>query len=220
MDLEKLKTIWDNYDEKLDETLEINRDLIKSLKMEKVRSKLKKFIIYRSLELLFTIFMISLLWDFAVSRIHEIQFVLPAVILSIFFIIGIAGIVRQFVTIGMMDLSGPVIEIQKDLILLKTHILQVIRISILSVPFYMAYLIIGFEFFFNIDIINQFDELWLAANLIFSLLLVPVSIWLFLKLSYKNFNTRFVKKLLSFFSDVQIINSLNLIEEIREFERN
>jgi len=220
MDLEKLKTIWDNYDEKLDETLEINKDLNKILKMEKVRTKLRKFVIYRSLELLFAIIVISFLWDFAAFHINEIQFVIPAAILIIFFIFGITGIVRQIVTIWMIDYSATVLEIQKNLIRLETHGIQIIRFSILTLPFYMAYLIIGFEYFLGVDIMNQFSKLWLTCNLIFSLLLIPVCLLLFFKLSYKNSNTRIAKKFISFFSNGQIKNSLNLLEEIREFERN
>ncbi|MBS1516460.1 MAG: hypothetical protein JSS91_00045 [Bacteroidetes bacterium] len=219
MELEKLKTIWDGYDEKLDETLEINRELLTALKLEKVKSKLRKFVLLRIVELVFTVWAVSFLWDFAADHISLIQFVLPAAVLMIFFILGIAGIVRQFVAIGMIDYSEPVIEIQKKLVLLESHVLMVIRVALLSLPFYMAYIIIGAEYFFGTDIVTSADSGWLTAQLIFSLLLIPAALWLYFKLSYKNIEKPYLRKFLDYSAGSQLGNSLKLMKEIDEFEK-
>jgi len=57
---------------------------------------------------------------------------------------------------------------------------------VLSLPFYLAYVALGFDLFFGVDILAHASRGYIYANLVVSLALFVPALWLFRNLNFRN----------------------------------
>ena len=81
----------------------------------------------------------------------------------------ITGSIGQIILIIKIDYSKPVTTLQLQLERLKVYSLQTLRLLFLSIPFYFAYIIVGFKLLFKLDIYAHADSKWLLWNIILSI---------------------------------------------------
>lgn len=219
MELDELKSIWSRYDKKLDKNLKLNIRVIKELNLDKTKSNLHRLMVLRMAELLFCLMIVISLGDFIGSHIWDPQFAIPAFILNVFAIIGLAGSIGQIALIGQIDYSDSITSIQRKIEKIQSHMLMMLKLLILSLPFYIAYIILGFKLFFDIDAYAHFDHNWWVANIIFSVALVPLAMWIYRKLSFKNDDHSLIRKLIDGTGGKQITAAAHFLYEIEEFEK-
>jgi hypothetical protein len=140
------------------------------------------------------------------------------VILGLFSIIGAIGNLWQIRLIFQLDYSIPVTDFLIQLEKLKLYSLQTLRLLFLSIPFYFAYVIVGFKVLFNFDIYSNANSVWMIWNIVLSLLLVPVSIY-FVKQLKVCTRRNWVKKLIADNGGKQIDSAIQFINEIVEFKK-
>lgn len=219
MEEKDIKNIWKNYSSKLSSNLKINLSSLKERNMNNTAHELKKLKRKRIAEALIFTILAALLINFTIRNINTPQFILSGTILGIFTLIGLTGSLLQIGLIAKVDYSGPITTFQIQLEKLKTYSLQTFRLIILSVPFYFAYIVIGFKVLLNWDIYAYSNSSWLLWNLILSIVFVPLSIWLYKSLSYDS-KKNWVKRMILDNGGKQIHSAIQFINEIEAFRKN
>lgn len=210
--------MWKNYSARLRDELTIDRVVVKDIKLTKARTELNWLLGQRVVEAI--IFLVLFLWlvGFIGNNFPVLHFVAAGFILMVFSLIGLIGNLLQIGQIRQLDYAQPVTAFQEHLQRLQAYNLQTLRLVFLSVPFYFAYIIIGFRAFFGLDIYANANPNWLIANLLLSILLIPAVIWLYKKLSYRS-QKNWVKKLIEDNGGKRIRSALQFLEEIDQFKK-
>ena len=218
MELEQLKAVWSDYNQTLDKNLKLNRSILREMNLDKAKSKMRTLMILRSAEALLFLVIVIGLWNFIADHFFISAPTISAFVLNVFGTIGLAGSIGQIALIAMIDYAGPVTSIQKQLAKIKSHNIQILRLVILSIPFYMAYIFFGFEFFFAVDLYEVADQKWLIANFIFSFCLVWPTLWLYKELGMKATTRKWIKKLIDDSGGKQITAAVEILNEVEKFE--
>ncbi|MGH2564645.1 MAG: hypothetical protein ACRDE5_09035, partial [Ginsengibacter sp.] len=131
-----------------------------------------------------------------------------------FYSIAFINCVRQIIIIKQMDYSSDIVTIQSSLVMLRTHIVDYMRLTFLCIPTYLAYPIIAFKALTNFDIVSRLQGSWWAGQIIFSIILIPVCIWLYNQVSYKNIHKKWVKYIIQKSSGTRVAKAMEFIREL------
>lgn len=213
------KNIWDKHSTNLQSNLQLNYTSLKNANFKSTRLQLNRLVIRRCLEGFVFLMLVTLLLNFIIKNTSEPQYVISGVILSIFSIIGAMGSLWQIGLIFRFDYLKPVTDFLMQLEKLKLYSLQTLRLLLLSIPFYFAYIIIGFKVLFNFDIYGNTNSGWLIWNAVLSVLFVLFSIYIVKQLRV-NAKRNWVKKLIADNGGKQIDTAIQLINEIVEYKKN
>jgi hypothetical protein len=99
-----------------------------------------------------------MLWKYIAAGFTFSAPIISAFILTVFAIIGLAGNIGQIVLISNIDYSKPISQLQTDFYRVCAHKLQLTKLLLVSVPFYLAYVFIGFDLFFGIDLYQYLEQ--------------------------------------------------------------
>ena len=208
-----LKHLWDKHSGNLQSDLNLDYDSFKNANFKNTRLQLNRLVIRRSLESLVFIIAVAFLMNFIVKNIAEPQYVISGVTLCIFSIVGAIGSLWQIVLIFRLDYAKPVINFLMQLEKLKIYSLQTLRLLLLSIPFYFAYIIVGFKVLIGFDIFSNSNSDWLIWNAVLSALFVPLSIYLVTQLRVTA-KRNWVNKLMADNGGKQIDAAIQFINEI------
>ncbi|MEK6481119.1 hypothetical protein WJR50_26490 [Catalinimonas sp. 4WD22] len=221
MELDEIKSIWSAYDKKLEQSWKLNLSLLRRTNLDKVKSKLRNLVFLHAFTLAFSILQIILLMYFVAVHADELHFLAAGTTLLVWSFMIAYSAADQLSKINEMDYSAPVMEIQKKLISIKLSIIKYLRLSILIIPLYIAHILFWFELLFDVDMYLVANQQWWVGQIIFTLVvMVPLTIWLYKKLSPKNVNKSWMKKLISGSGGKQIGEAFTLLDEIQRFEKN
>ena len=171
---------------------------------------------FRKVESIIFFIIITSLWQYIVKDFSFSAPIISAFILNVFAIIGLAGNIGQIVLISKIDYSKPVKLLQNDVLAVCSHKLQLTKLMILSVPFYMTYVFFGFDVLFGVDLFQHLEQHMILFYSATSALLFLLTAWFLVKLDYRNIDTAWIKcvvrlivgdKLINL---AQFINSMNL----------
>ena len=219
MEENSIKNIWNNYGTNLQADLEVNLSALNDVDLRSTRGQLNRLLYRRMAELVVFLAFLSLLSSFTIKYYEVFQFLISGVILGLFCLVGAIGSFWQVIQILRLDYTKSITLFQLQLEKLKTYSLQTMRLLLLSMPFYFTYIIIGFKIFLDLDIFALANSKWLFWNLILSITLIPLSLWVYRKLSYKT-KSRWVKNMILENGGNQIHSAIKFINEIEEFKGN
>ena len=154
MNLEQMQSMWQEHSEKLDECISLNKNLLQEKKIESQKSDLNKLVATRTVEGLLFFAIVVLLWQYIASSWSFTAPVVSAFVLNIFAIVGLAGNIGQIALLSKVDFSKPVKETMTDLIAVRSHNLNIFKLIMLSIPFYMAYVFLGYDIVFGVDLFS------------------------------------------------------------------
>jgi hypothetical protein len=211
-----IRNIWNNHSSNLQANLEVNFTSIKNSNFKSTRLQMSKLLFRRIAEGLVFLVIALLLLVFNIRNYTVPQYLISGVVLCLFSAVGAIGNIRQIVQIIRLDYSKPVTEFLIRLEKLRIYSLQTLKLLLLSVPFYFAYIVLGFKILFNYDIFSNTNSNWLLMNLFLSILFVPVAIYLYrqLRLSAKS---NWVKKLIADNGGKQIDSAIQFINEVIDY---
>lgn len=212
-----LDNIWEKHGNILNSELHLNYSTLKNTNFKNTRRSLNYLLIRRYVEVSIFILITTLLINFIIEN-KEPQYIISGIVLTIFALVGAIGSIWQIISILRLDYSKPVTLILIQIEKLKIYSLQTLRLLILSVPFYFAYVIIGFKVVINFDIFSNSDSQWLISNVISSIILIPISIYLFRQLRINSKNN-WLKKLIAENGGKQIDDAFNFLNEIEAFKK-
>ncbi len=181
MKFEELSEIWNSNDQKLETSIQINRELVKQLGMKKVKSHLFEIKGSAIFEIVVEfIFAVSLM-GFMVSHFTDIRFFIPAAILFLFTMFSLIIEIVKLTLFLSLDANVSVVESQKKLNSLKFYEMLDINSLYVIIPFFsVPFLIVFAKFLFNIDL-YEFDLFKLSLSLIFGGFVIAVILVFFLK---------------------------------------
>ena len=179
MDLDELKEKWNDYDRKLDESLRLNRQILKSMKFSRVRSALQRLAVILALESVLWLAGIIALGIFISGHITIIRFSLPAALLDLFAIANFAALISQITSALRIDYDRPIADIQKQLEALRVLRIRYIQRSVVGgFVVWVPFVVVVFKGFFGLDAYHLFDTAWLVTNVLFGLAVLVLAIWL------------------------------------------
>ncbi|MBL4941390.1 MAG: hypothetical protein JKY81_06945 [Colwellia sp.] len=206
MNLDNLKNTWESQSEALATSIEINQQLLVSIEVNQQMKILRHLKVARIVESIMFFIIIVLLWLYIVNDFTLSAPTISAMVLNVLAIIGFAGNIGQIALISEFDYSAPVKDLQQKMYSICAHKLQLTKLAILSAPLYMSYTFLGFDVLFSIDLYLLLSEQMVMFYLISSAVLMVITGWFLLQLTYQNINTPWVKWTIGFIVGEQLID--------------
>ncbi|HEX7530005.1 MAG TPA: hypothetical protein VF333_02595 [Pyrinomonadaceae bacterium] len=218
MELDDLKQTWTEHARKLDRVLSLNLQGLKTAQLDKTRSALGRFKMFRVFEIL--VGFALLLWSgsYIADHIATPTLAIPALIIAVSVLVAVIGNIRQLVLLGQISYADPVATIQRKLEEMKLHFLRTIRLMALMLPLYMVYVVIGLNLVFGWDVLAYSDKMFLWANLLVSLIFIAPAVWVFRRLSFKNIDNPVIRALVHGGGGKQMIAALEFLKALQDFE--
>lgn len=226
MELDELKSIWQSNDEKLEKTLKINEQQIELIQTQKVASKLAPLYRQRLIECIFHVLAIMLLIAFIVKNWTEVPYALSAAGLLSFYITTLVNAIKQINLIKEMDYNNNLATMQSSLMILQTHIINFAKLSVLFIPTFLAYPVViskvikdfNIKLFGEFDIIQKSNGSWWNMMIVVSAILIPLGIWFYKEVSYKNIDKPFVKRFIEKSSGKRLTKALEFLKELQDLK--
>jgi hypothetical protein len=238
MNLDEMKQTWTEHSVKLDRLLKINSQALQAAQLDKSRSALNRYKTHRVIELISGVIFAGLLGAYLdgpglaarfqspggmVHRRTVPSLAIPALILGAFAIAWIVGCIRQLILLRQISFVEPVTAIQAKLQAVKLHVLEPTRLMILSLPFYFAYVAIGFDLLFGVNILAGANRAYIYANMAASLAFFLPAVWLFRNLNFRGASHPVIRAFINGAGGKELLAAtafLNQIEDFKAEEQN
>ncbi|TDQ10994.1 hypothetical protein [Pedobacter metabolipauper] len=228
MELDELKTMWLSNDAKLDKSLKLDEQGISLIQTQKAVSKLAPLYRQRVIESIFNFVVVVALTGFLLKNIYQFSYAVSAVVLLAFYITTLINALKQITLIKRMDFNNDVATIQSSLVMLQTHILTYARLGVLFVPAFLAYPTIFTKVIkdFNIKIFGDFNILarsngnWWTVQIIAFMVLIPLGIWFYNEVSFKNMHKKWVKNFIRRSAGIRVTKALEFLKELQDLKYN
>ena len=214
MNLDNIKNTWQQQNSVNESAITINQSLLSETKVNKQMKELNAMKWARIIESAAFFFIIVLLGQYIANNFSVSAPSISALILSVFSIAGLAGNIGQIVHIANVDYAKPISQVQKDIYCLCSHKLQLTKLLFMSAPFYMAYVFIGFDVLFEIDLFAHLEQHMVWFYSVSSLLLLIATGCVLAKLNYTNIATPWVKCTIAFIVGERLVNIAQFINSI------
>ena len=218
MELEEMKTIWGQFDKKLNTLLLLNEQHARQLTLQKVKSSLTWYIVFRSIELVFGLLAIDFLANVALDASSVPSVFVSALILCAFTILSVAVCVNQITQASQIDYAANISTLQENLLRIESQTLVFTRFLMLLLPLSPAYLIVGAWWLTGIDIVSEGNSAWWLAQIVFAIACMPLIIWLWWKISYRNIDIPWVKIVIRGIGGTPLTRAMMLVRDIEESE--
>lgn len=222
MELTEVKSIWQAYDRKLTTSFSLNLHVLDFIQTEKIKSKLNPLFRQRFVEILFHSAALILLSFFFVSHFFQFRYSASAFMLMLFYLLAFVGCLKQLVLIRRVDYGGDIVSLQRSLVTLQTHRINFARLSVLSIPACLAFPVVVTQVikdlhltaFADFDILAKSNGNWWNAQLAATLVLIPLGIWVYNQVSYRNIDKNWVKNFIQVSSGTRIRKALEFAKEL------
>lgn len=226
MELNEVMPLWEMYDKKLEGAVKLNQRFIQLIEAEKVKSSLAPLFWRRIAEAILQMGWLLLLVVFLVKNFFQPAYALSALVLIAFFIVALINSIKQLFIIKGMDYSSDLVTIQSSLAMLQANNLKYARMVILFIPACLAFPAVFFRAmndfhiraFENIDFITLTGGHWWTAQLTATLSLIPLGIWCYIQLSYKNIQKKWVKDFIERSSGRRVRKALEFMKELHSLK--
>lgn len=226
MELDELKKMWLSNEEKLDKLLHLNEQSLALIRTQKLASKLAPLYRQRVIELVFHTVAILLLAGFLVKNIFRFPYAASAIVLLAFYITTFSNALTQANMIKRMDYSKDLASIQSSLVVLQTHMLNYAKLTVLFIPTFLAYPVIltgvikdlNIKAFAGFDIIKQSHGNWWPVQLVAFIILIPLGLWFYKEVSYKNLHKKWVKDFIRLSFGTRTTKALEFLKELQSLQ--
>ena len=218
MELKELKQTWAAYHDKLDQQLHLNQRILREMKLDKVRSRMRWLVAKQTIGAAVIFFITMALYAFIVNHFMWAAPTISAAILTIFATIMLIGIIGQIGLAQTIDYAGSVIAIQQRLEQMKRHNLRFFRITMLSAPFYMAYIFLGVYLLTGVDFYQQADPGWFRFQFFVSGVMLVGVLWFNYEVGRKPPRYRWAQKLVESIGGREVVEGMKFLQELKEFE--
>ena len=221
MELEELKSLWSEYDKKLDKNLQLNMQLLRKINFDKVAGKATTLFIYKLVEMVIIMFMLVYLISFEIKNFTSPALSISGGITMLFIIAGFISDVRMMAIIGNLrsDYGTPIAAMQKQVEKLKLIIVGYTKWALLSIPFYPAFLMVAGKIFLHINFLETKHRDYIVVNVIIGVLLLPLFAWMYRQLSKPEIKPVWIKNFLTGSGWNQAQSAKQFLDEIEQFEK-
>lgn len=221
-----MKSLWQTNDEKLEKNLRLNEQHIELIQTQKVASKLAPLYRKRLIECVFHVAAILLLIAFVITNRNETPYALSGLALLAFYTTTLVNAIQQINLIKNMDFNKDLATMQSSLVLLQTHIINYAKLAVLFIPSFLAYPVViskvvkdyKIEFFSDFDIIQKSNGNWWTMMVVVSAVLIPLGIWFYREVSYRNIDKPYVKRFIEKSSGKRVSKALEFLKELQDLK--
>ena len=205
--------LWKSYGQKLDESLQLNRNNAEDISKMKVQSALAGM---QPLKL-FTI-TVGILWVAFVDMMiikgfytANAFFLVSAIVQVLLTKIALGIYLYQVILIRQVDISAPILAAQHQLSRLRSSTLWVTRILFLQLPVWTT-------FYWNKSMLDNGTTSQFVLQAIITLTFTFAAIWLFANIRYENRNKRWFRLIFDGKEWQPVIHSMELLREIETYK--
>lgn len=216
----ELKDIWKDHDSILERSMKLNIFCVEKIQTQRSKSKLRPLLFLRITEAILIIIFANFLSAFLENSFSNINYAVPLSLLIIFSLYSLYLCISQIIIILRINFSHDIIDIQKKLALLQTHILDYFRLSFIAIPFWLLYPLIGIYILSDAGSLDSMSQNWLFANLIFGLIVSVFCIYAYTQISYKNIHKRWVRFFIRNAGGKSVTEASEFLKDIYEYEKD
>jgi hypothetical protein len=219
MELDELKSLWEQSERRFDAGMRLNAHLLERLNLGKVEGSLDRLVRGLTFELILNVPAILLIGAFAGDHAAEPRFLIPAIVLGVYAIaIAIAG-VREIVALRSVRFDEPVVAIQFQLERARVGRITAVKWVMLSAPLLWVPLqIVALRALFGIDAYAAFGAAYLAANALFGVAFLALALWAARQEAWSERRSPFVRGLLDNLAGRSLTSALEHLDSLRRFE--
>ncbi|MDE3247792.1 MAG: hypothetical protein KGO82_03975 [Bacteroidota bacterium] len=226
MELDQLKTSWLSNNRKLENSLRLNEQQIAQAQTTMVASTVRPLLVQRVIECFFHIAAMVLLLVFLLNNLHETPYLLSALALLAFYSTTLLNALKQIELIRNARVSDDLATQQRSLVLVQTHIVNYVKLAVLFIPAFLAFPVIVSKLIkdYNIqslagfDIIEKTNGHWWAVEFWAFVVLIPLGIWFYQQVSYRNINRGWVRSFIERSSGKRVTRALEFLKELGEMK--
>lgn len=213
-----IQEIWDRNAVLLDNTMKLNRELMREVKVDKAKTTLRSLLFLPVSTIAFFIIVMSFSLRFIVEN-HEIWYLMfSGAVVAFFSLMFLISSINQLKLILSVDYGLPVLQLQKNFVQIKLSVIANLRIAARLLPFSPFVGLFVFKTIFNFDPVGIMDYDMIISMGIITILLEIISIMLLRALRLKNINKKWLNWLLEG-SGSQVDDALAFLDQILEIER-
>ena len=219
MELNQLQDTWAAYHQKLDQQLHLNQRILREMKLDKVRSRLRGLIINRTISASVIFLIISALYAFIATHFSLMAPTVSAAVLIVFFTIILISNMHQIFLVQQIDYAQPVVTIQQQLEEMNQHTLRFLQLFLFSAPCYLAHIFLGVYLLTGVDFYPQADANWFTFQLLFSGAMLIGVLWFNYEIGRKPPRYRWARKLVENIGGREVVAGMKFLQELKEFEK-
>ena len=223
MELEHLKSLWQENDGKLEQSISFNLRTLDFIQRQKVKSALRPLIWQRSIELTFHTAAIILLSIFCFHHYQQLPYAFSAYILIIFYAMTFRNCLAQLLTLSNINSKQTVTAIQSALAKIQLNSINYIRLSVLFIPALLCFPVViskAIPAISDFDIIQQTHGTWWTAQLAASIILIPIGIWFYHQVNYKNADQKWVSNLIQKAAGTRVRNMMIYLKDLEKVKND
>ncbi len=211
--------LWKEQYEKIDQSLQINKQILKELTSQKAASvlnALSRFKIRGIIAAIVYLFILGLALFYAITNYSSAANYFIVSIAAIFLINlkALFDYIKHLVWLNKIDYNGSITEIQSSLTRLQLSIFQHSRWMVLQLPFWST-------FYLSSKWFPQ-SASWgfIVFQLVFTVAFVYIALWLYKNQTIKNANKKWIKFLIGSSGAKSVSKARDLYEELEKFKQH
>lgn len=175
MQLDDLKTAWAAHGSVLERSLAIDERLLREVLLRKVRLGLAPYVLWRTLEFALGVGAMLLIAPVFVVHIFEPRYVVAVGAVAVY-AAGLTALCAHLMVSGLrLDYDGPVTVLQRDIERIRLAEYRAFKWALLGgVALWLPAALVLFEALSGADVLARVDLAWLAANLLFGLVVLAL----------------------------------------------
>ncbi|MDP2159976.1 MAG: hypothetical protein Q8K02_05810 [Flavobacterium sp.] len=212
-----LKELWKTTNEKLEESLTINRKNTEEITRIKVQGFLSSMKPIKIFTLLVGIIWVGLgaivlshIYIYAFSEANKF-FLFSATVQIVLTAIALWMYLYQLIKIYEVNSYDPILETQEKLVQLRISTLRSARILLLQLPVWTT-------FWWNETMLTDWNLFQWIMTLIVTISFTFASVWLFFNIKYENRNKKWFQLIFNGNEWTPLMKSMELLEQVEEYK--
>ncbi len=209
--------LWKEQYEKIDQSLAINKRILKETISQKARSALRSLIRIKATGIIAAVIWLVLLGAALSFAILHYSSAANYFIVSIaaIFLINVKALydyIKHLAWVNNINYDGSITEIQKKLVRLQLSIFQHVRIMFLQLPFWTTFTLSNKWF------PQSVSWMYIIFQILFTASFTYLALWLYKNITLANANKKWVKFLIKGAGGKSVTKALEFYKEIEEFD--
>lgn len=209
--------MWAAYDKKLEKSLALNKRLITEIQTQKASAALRPLktikIIAVILGIIWSAFLSGLLiLSLKYFSFYNLFFIISTMAVITITIAAIVAYIKQIVQIRQIDNNRSVVDTQKALLGLQMSTINIVRVLMLSAPFYTT-------FYFNKTMFeNGSIGLW-VLQLTITFIISTLAIWFYRNAKMEHAEKPWFKFIFGTSEWTSLTRAMHFLQEIEDYEK-
>lgn len=226
MEIEELKTMWQLHENRLERTTRLNLHTLEMVQSHRAKSALKPLYVQNLIVLTLHSIVIIGLVLFILYHFSEAPYAISGLVLLGYYILLFINAYRQIAEINFVEQGNDVVNMQSALARLKTHMLDFMRLSVLTIPAFLSFPVVvpkaladlNSTIFEGFNIIEQTNGNWWLVEVIVFSVMIPGGIWFYKQVTPKNINKKWVRRIIEKASSKNVGKAVQYLNELEEIK--